>query len=142
MPQRNGGVEGFSETLAKEVSPFGIKVTIVEPGGFRTDFAGKSTSLREGRPEYDETVGKAARFQREYNGKQPGDPVRAAAVFIHIAAEQDPPLRIVLGSDAYSAVENNDLTKIALATKWKDLSFSTDFPEEKASTLLNQGGPS
>ena len=129
------GVEGFSETLAKEVAPFGIKVTIVEPGGFRTDFAGTSTSLREGRPEYDETVGKTVRFQREYNGKQPGDPVRAAAALIRLAAEKDPPLRIVLGSDAYGAAENNDLAKIALAMKWKDLSISTDFPKEKASTL-------
>jgi NAD(P)-dependent dehydrogenase (short-subunit alcohol dehydrogenase family) len=50
-------VEGFLETLAKEVAPFGVKVTIVEPGGFRTDFAGSSTELREGRPEYDATVG-------------------------------------------------------------------------------------
>ena len=123
------GVEGFSETLAKEVAPFGIKVTMVEPGGFRTDFAGTSTSLREGRPDYEETVGKTIRFQREYNGKQPGDPVRAAAVLMRLAAEQDPPLRIVLGSDAYSAAENNDLAKIALAVKWKDLSISTDFPK-------------
>lgn len=129
------GVEGFSETLAKEVAPFGIKVTIVEPGGFRTDFAGTSTSLQEGRPEYDETVGKTVRFQREYNGKQPGDPARAAAVLIRLAAEQDPPLRILLGSDAYSAAENNELAKMALATKWKALSISTDFPKEKASTL-------
>lgn len=126
------GVEGFSETLAKEVAPFGIKVTIVEPGGFRTDFAGTSTSLREGRPDYEETVGKTVRFQREYNGKQPGDPVRAAAVLLRLAAEQDPPLRIALGSDAYSAAENNDLAKIALAVKWKDLSISTDFPKGKA----------
>ena len=129
------GVEGFSETLAKEVAPFGIKVTIVEPGGFRTDFAGTSTSLQEGHPEYDETVGTTARFQRMYNGKQPGDPARAAGALMRLAAEQDPPLRIVLGSDAYSAAENNDLAKIALATKWKDLSTSTDFPTEKASTL-------
>lgn len=128
------GVEGFSETLAKEVAPLGIKVTIVEPGGFRTDFAGTSTSLGEGRPEYDETVGQTVRFQREYNGKQPGDPVRAAAVVIRLVAENDPPLRIVLGNDAYSAAENNELAKIALATKWKDLSISTDFPKEKAST--------
>src|ERR1700722_16802188 len=68
------GVEGFSETLAREVGPLGVKVTIVEPGGFRTDFAGSSTELREGRPEYDQTVGATARFQRDYNGKQPGDP--------------------------------------------------------------------
>ena len=126
------GVEGFSETLAKEVAPFGIKVTIVEPGGFRTDFAGTSTSLRAGGPDYEETVGKTVRFQRKYNGKQPGDPMRAAAVLIRLAAEQDPPLRIALGSDAYSAAENNDLAKIALAVKWKDLSISTDFPKGKA----------
>jgi NAD(P)-dependent dehydrogenase (short-subunit alcohol dehydrogenase family) len=69
-------VEGFSETLAKEAGPLGVKVTIVEPGGFRTDFAGASTELREGRPEYDATVGQTARFQRDYNGKQPGDPAR------------------------------------------------------------------
>src|ERR1700724_4290528 len=58
------GVEGFSEWLYKEVGPLGIKVTIVEPGGFRTDFAGSSTKLREGRPEYDATVGATVRFQR------------------------------------------------------------------------------
>lgn len=126
------GVEGFSETLAKEVAPFGVKVTIVEPGGFRTDFAGTSTSLKEGRPEYDETVGKTARFQREYNGKQPGDPARAAAALLYLVAAPDPPLRIVLGSDAYNAAEQNDLTKIALSRKWKELSISTDFPKEDA----------
>jgi NAD(P)-dependent dehydrogenase (short-subunit alcohol dehydrogenase family) len=63
------GVEGLSEALAKEVGPLGGKVTIAEPGGFRADFAGSSTELRKGRPEYDATVGKAARFQRDYNGK-------------------------------------------------------------------------
>src|ERR1700745_4469391 len=80
------GVEGFSETLAKEVAPLGVKVTIIEPGGFRTDFAGSSTELREGRPEYDSTVGKTARFQRDYDGKQPGDPTRAAAGLLKLAS--------------------------------------------------------
>ena len=122
------GVEGFSETLAKEVGPLGVKVTIVEPGGFRTDFAGASTELREGRPEYDATVGKTARFQRDFNGKQPGDPARAAAALLRIALAEEPPLRIVLGSDAYNSAEKNDLAKIELAKKWKDLSYSTDFP--------------
>src|SRR2546429_3078267 len=77
------GVEGFSEVLAKEVGPLGIKVTIIEPGGFRTDFAGSSTTIRESRPEYESTVGAVARFQRHYNGAQPGDPVKAAAVVMH-----------------------------------------------------------
>src|SRR4030081_1097854 len=70
------GVEGFSEVLAKEVGPLGVKVTIIEPGGFRTDFAGSSTTIRDSRPEYDSTVGTVARFQRDYNGVQPGDPVK------------------------------------------------------------------
>jgi NAD(P)-dependent dehydrogenase (short-subunit alcohol dehydrogenase family) len=121
------GVEGFSESLAKEVAPLGIKVTIVEPGGFRTDFAGASTDLRPGRPEYDTTVGAAARFQRDYNGKQPGDPKRAADVLLRLTSMQDPPLRILLGSDAYHAVEKNDLAKIESGRGWKELSLSTDF---------------
>ena len=123
------GVEGFSETLAKEVAPFGVKVTLVEPGGFRTDFAGASTSLQEGRPEYDETVGKTARFQRDFNGKQPGDPKRAAAALLQIASEVNPPFRLIIGSDAYNAIEKNDLAKIEAAKEWKFLSISTDFPK-------------
>ena len=65
------GVEGFSESLSKEVGPLGVKVTIVEPGGFRTDFAGSSTALREGRAEYQATVGATVRFQRDYDGPCP-----------------------------------------------------------------------
>ena len=120
------GVEGFSEVLSKEVGPFGVKVTIIEPGGFRTDFAGSSTAIREGRPEYDSTVGKTARFQRDYNGKQPGDPAKAAAAVLHIASLNDPPLRLLLGSDAVHFVEQNDLAKMDSDRKWKDLSVSTD----------------
>src|SRR5271154_5103766 len=120
------GVEGFSEVLLKEVGPLGIKVTIVEPGGFRTDFAGSSTAIREGRLEYDTTVGKAARFQREYNGKQPGDPAKAAAAVLHLVSLNDPPLRLLLGSDAVRFVEQNDLAKMESDRKWKELSVSTD----------------
>lgn len=78
------GVEGFSEVLAQEMALVGVKVTIIEPGGFRTDFAGSSTELREGRPEYDAVVGAAARFQRDYNGRQPGDPAKAAQVILKL----------------------------------------------------------
>ncbi len=120
------GVEGFSESLSKEVGPLGIKVTIVEPGGFRTDFAGSSTELREGRPEYDATVGATVRFQRNYDGRQPGDPVKAAAALLHIASLPEPPLRLLLGSDAYNAAEKHALQILASDRKWKDLSISTD----------------
>jgi NAD(P)-dependent dehydrogenase (short-subunit alcohol dehydrogenase family) len=121
------GVEGFSEVLAKEVGPLGIKVTIIEPGGFRTDFAGSSTTIRDGRPEYNSTVGAVARFQRKYNGAQPGDPVKAAAVIIHLASLDEPPLRLLLGSDAVHLAEQNDLARMEVDRKWRDLSVSTDF---------------
>jgi NAD(P)-dependent dehydrogenase (short-subunit alcohol dehydrogenase family) len=124
------GVEGFSEVLSREVAPLGIKVTIVEPGGFRTDFAGISTRLSEGRPEYDSTVGKTARFQRDYDGKQPGDPKKAAQAIIRLTREQDPPLRLLLGSDAYNGAEKNDLARLEEARRWKKLSVSTDFESE------------
>jgi NAD(P)-dependent dehydrogenase (short-subunit alcohol dehydrogenase family) len=123
------GVEGFSEVLSKEVGPLGVKVTIIEPGGFRTDFAGSSTAIREGRPEYDATVGKTARFQRDYDGKQPGDPAKAAAAVLHIASLKDPPLRLLLGSDAFRFVKQNDLAKMESDRKWKDLSISTDIEQ-------------
>jgi NAD(P)-dependent dehydrogenase (short-subunit alcohol dehydrogenase family) len=121
------GVEGFSEVLAKEVGPLGVKVTIIEPGGFRTDFAGSSTTIREGRPEYDTTVGETARFQRDFNGRQPGDPIKAAAAVLHIASLAEPPLRLILGSDAFRAIEKNDIAKLESDRKWRDLSLSSDF---------------
>jgi NAD(P)-dependent dehydrogenase (short-subunit alcohol dehydrogenase family) len=126
------GVEGFSEVLAKETASLGIKVTIVEPGGFRTDFAGSSTTINEGRPEYDSTVGAAARFQRKYNGSQPGDPAKAATVIIQLAALDEPPLRLLLGSDAVRIVEESDLARLEADKKWRDLSVSTDFGPRSA----------
>jgi NAD(P)-dependent dehydrogenase (short-subunit alcohol dehydrogenase family) len=120
------GVEGFSESLSKEVAPLGIKVTIVEPGGFRTDFAGSSTELREGRPEYDATVGATVRFQRDYDGKQPGDPIKAAEALLYIASLSEPPLRLLLGSDAYNAAEKHTMQLSAADREWRDLSNSTD----------------
>jgi NAD(P)-dependent dehydrogenase (short-subunit alcohol dehydrogenase family) len=120
------GVEGFSEVLSKETGPLGVKVTVVEPGGFRTDFAGSSTTLSEGRPEYAGTVGAMARYQREYNGRQPGDPAKAAAAVVYIAGLDEPPLRLLLGSDAVINVEKADAARIEADRKWRDISVSTD----------------
>ena len=116
--------------LSREVRPLGIKVTIVEPGGFRTDFAGSSTELSEGHPEYDSTVGRTARFQRDYNGKQPGDPRKAGQAILRLTQEPKPPLRLLLGSDAYNGAEKNDLARLEEARTWKELSLSTDFESE------------
>ena len=120
------GVEGFSEVLAKEVGPLGIKVTIMEPGGFRTDFAAPSTIQTRVRPEYDSTVGAAARFQTEYNGKQPGDPRRAAEVVLKVVGMKEPPLRLLLGTDALKIAEQADLARIESGRRWRELSSSTD----------------
>lgn len=124
------GVEGFSEVLAQEMALIGVKVTVIEPGGFRTDFAGSSTFLKNGRSEYDEVVGAAARMQRAYNGRQPGDPARAAKVILKVAATDRPPLRLPLGSDAIEAIEQADRTKLEELRRWRELSLSTDFPQE------------
>ncbi|RCW87896.1 oxidoreductase [Phyllobacterium bourgognense] len=122
------GVEGFSEVLAREMELIGVKVTIIEPGGFRTDFAGSSTQLSEGRPEYEAVVGRAASMQRELNGRQPGDPARAAQVILEVAAMGKPPLRLPLGSDALAAIEQADRAKLEELEHWRALSVSTDYP--------------
>jgi hypothetical protein len=67
------------------------------------------------------------RFQRDYDGKQPGDPAKAAAALLHIASPSDPPLRLLLGSDSCNAAEQAALQKLELDRKWKDLSISTDY---------------
>jgi NAD(P)-dependent dehydrogenase (short-subunit alcohol dehydrogenase family) len=121
------GVEGFSEVLAKEVNPLGIRVTIIEPGGFRTDFAGASTVLSPGQSAYDGTVGQAARFQDEYDGRQPGDPAKAAQLVLRVAALDEPPLRLLLGSDAVRIVAASDLARADADERWRHLSVSSDF---------------
>jgi hypothetical protein len=80
-----------------------------------------------GRPEYDSTVGAVARFHREYSGHQPGDPNKAAAAILHVAGLAEPPLRLLLGSDAVRLAEQADLARMQADRMWRDLSVSTDF---------------
>ncbi len=123
-------VEGLSESLALEVGPLGIKVTIVEPGPFRTDWAGRS--LLESKtviPDYDKTAGERRRQSKERSGKQQGDPVRGAEAIIKAVTSENPPLHLLLGKPAIGLAEK----KIALLQKdfadWKDLTLSADYPE-------------
>ena len=123
------GIEGFSEVLAKEVGPLGIKVTIIEPGGFRTDFAGSSQTISADNPAYASTVGVVAQFQRAYDGAQPGDPKKAAAAVLNIACLDEPPMRLLLGRDAVRAAAEAERTRAEADRKWRSLSESTDFDD-------------
>jgi hypothetical protein len=76
---------------------------------------------------YDSTVGAAVRFQRSYNGRQPGDPAKAAALLLYVASLSELPLGLLLGSDSYATAEKSALDKGELDRHWKDLSLSTDY---------------
>ena len=98
-------VEGLSEALSKEVAPFGIKVLIVEPGPFRTDWAGRSLKTPKHPVDaYAETAIARRNQVQGYSGSQPGDPVRAAEAIIATVEQPNPPLRLPLGNFAYDAM--------------------------------------
>ena len=122
------GVEGFSEVLNAEVRPLGIKVTIVEPGAFRTDWSGSSMSFHPVSPDYEQTVGQMNRFRHETAGTWPGDPARAARILIGIVNQPDPPLRLLLGNGAVDSAERSSIARAAEAAAWADVSRSADFP--------------
>jgi NAD(P)-dependent dehydrogenase (short-subunit alcohol dehydrogenase family) len=121
------GVEGFSEVLHNEVAPLGIKVTIVEPGAFRTEWGGTSMRLAEVHPDYAATVGRVHEYRRQVDGLQPGDPARAARALLDVVADEDPPLRLLLGSDALQLAEQSSRSRAREAAVWAGVSLSTDF---------------
>jgi NAD(P)-dependent dehydrogenase (short-subunit alcohol dehydrogenase family) len=120
-------VEGFSEALAREVVPLGIKVTVIEPGAFRTDF--NVSSLRETPPsaDYQPTVGPVIGFLHQVAGHEPGDPGKAAQAIIAVVNEEHPPLRLLLGRDAVQLARQIDQADLAEIDRWEQLSTSTDF---------------
>ena len=125
-------VEGLSESLAQEVEPLGIKVLIVEPGPFRTDWAGRSTSRTPVEiSDYESTVGKRMAASQNGSGKQQGDPVRGCEAIIKAVEAENTPLRLLLGEPAYHmAIEKIDLLK-ANFEAWKEVTLGADFPESE-----------
>jgi NAD(P)-dependent dehydrogenase (short-subunit alcohol dehydrogenase family) len=121
-------VEGFSESLASEVAPFGIKVIIVEPGAFRTEWQGSSMVRHPVGPDYEATVGKINQFRADSQGTQQGDPDRAGVAIVRVVAHDDPPRRLPLGSDALAAALTAGAARNAEAEKWADVSRSTNYP--------------
>jgi NAD(P)-dependent dehydrogenase (short-subunit alcohol dehydrogenase family) len=122
------GVEGFSEVLNNEVKPFGVKVTIVEPGGFRTDWGGSSMQTSPVGPDYEPTVGEMNRYRESTVATWRGDPVRAAKIIFDIAGLDEPPLRLLLGGGAVESAAASSASRAAEAERWADVSRSADFP--------------
>lgn len=123
------GLSGFSEALAKEVAPLGIRVTSIEPGGFRTDWSGNSMSYAPHVDGYEATVGQRIKFFTGGNFVPVGDPVKAARVMIDLADHPNPPIHLVLGSEAISILKHEDTQRHAEMENWLPVSLSTDHDE-------------
>jgi NAD(P)-dependent dehydrogenase (short-subunit alcohol dehydrogenase family) len=126
-------VGGFSEVLAKEVEPLGIKVTILEPGGMQTDWAGSSMHVAPISEPYQATVGAMASMHGG-NGSTPalGDPAKVAQVVLAVANMDQPPLRLILGSEAYAYATAAARALAEADAAWHDLTVSTDRDDASA----------
>ncbi|OYV32555.1 MAG: short-chain dehydrogenase/reductase [Rhodospirillales bacterium 20-64-7] len=123
-------VEGLTEALAKEVAPLGIKVTAVEPGPFRTDWAGRS--LKQTQNPIDAYAGTAGARRAQiagYSGQQPGDPVRAAEAIIALVEAAEPPGHLILGKPGLSAVRQKLETLQREIADWESTTTGADYPE-------------
>ncbi|MDV2990688.1 MAG: 3-phenylpropionate-dihydrodiol/cinnamic acid-dihydrodiol dehydrogenase [Chroococcidiopsis sp. SAG 2025] len=121
-------LEALSEALVKEVESLGIKVIIVEPGAFRTDFNGRSLVLADTQiTDYEPVVGGFRQWLQDMDGKQPGDPVKAAEAMIQAVNSDNPPLRLALGADAVGAIETKLESVKAEMEAWKDVAVNTAY---------------
>jgi NADP-dependent 3-hydroxy acid dehydrogenase YdfG len=123
-------VEGLSEALWQEVEPLGIKVMLVEPSGFRTDWAGRSADeSKKEISDYAATAGKLRKMLHDISGKQPGDPVRAVRAIIKAVESAEPPHRLLLGNDAFESATAKLKTLNTEFLKWESVSRGADFPK-------------
>ncbi|RAK56805.1 oxidoreductase [Phenylobacterium deserti] len=131
-------VEGFSESIAKEVAPFGIRVTVVEPGFFRTDFL-DSSSLQLGARQIADYAELSARMKAFWEGRnhaQAGDPAKLAKVLVQLADKANPPLRFAAGTDALAMIEGKIMSLKAELDRFRDLSASTDSDDAVRTTAV------
>ncbi len=125
-------VNGFSEALQKEVSALGIKVLLVQPSGFRTDWAGRSANdATQKISDYAETAGKNQETIRGYSGNQPGDPVRGVRAMIEAVEAENPPFNLLLGKAALRGARSKLTSLQADFDAWADVTEGADFPESE-----------
>jgi NAD(P)-dependent dehydrogenase (short-subunit alcohol dehydrogenase family) len=120
-------LEALSEAVAAEVAPFGVRVLIVEPGSFRTDLLGRSLRAAGPMEEYASTVGATRAYIEDQDGRQPGDPAKAAEAIIDALEAEEPPLRLVLGADAVEAIRAKDDALRAELARWERVARATAF---------------
>ncbi|BAY43720.1 short-chain dehydrogenase/oxidoreductase [Scytonema sp. HK-05] len=121
-------LEGISEALAQEVAPLGIKVIIVEPGAFRTDFSGRSLVVSDTQiADYEPVIGQYRQWVQDIDGQQPGDPKKAASAIIQSVNSDNPPLRLALGADAVNAIDAKLKSVKAELDAWKQVAVDTAF---------------
>lgn len=124
-------VEGWSDSLLAEVAPLGIGVTCVEPGPFRTDWAGRSLRQTPSAiPEYADTAQARMEGTKSYSGSQEGDPVRAGEAIIAAVQQEIPPRHLVLGRFGYDAVTSKLSERLAAIEAAREVSLSADFPDK------------
>jgi NAD(P)-dependent dehydrogenase (short-subunit alcohol dehydrogenase family) len=124
-------VGGFSEVLAQEGAPFGVKVVSVEPGGMSTDWGEiAGAHVPELLADYQPTVGALTQMLAAYAGHEASDPAKVAQVILRLAEHDDPPRHLLLGSDALQYFGEADAARIRAAETWRPVSLSTDFAAE------------
>lgn len=123
-------LEGMSEALALELQPLNIRLTLVEPGPFRTDWAGTSSvSAKNKIEDYEQSSGARLRLLQSTSGKQPGDPAKAAKAILLAVNSENPPLRLILGKVALDAVRDKFRTVEEEFSKWEAVSLNTSFED-------------
>ena len=122
-------VDGFSRVLAVETAPFGIRVMVVEPSGFATDWAGSSMTVHEIPAGYDGTIGEMDRRMRRNPAGPAGDPERAAEIIVNTVKRDNPPTHLLLGVNAVEMALRYSRRQLAEATAWEDVSRSADYAE-------------
>jgi NAD(P)-dependent dehydrogenase (short-subunit alcohol dehydrogenase family) len=117
-------IGGFSTSLSQEVGPFGIKVTVIEPGGIRTDWAGSSMNIPDMSEPYKPIIGPFAEMHRAHSGKEVSLPSKIAGIIVKLAGDKDAPLRLLCGPDAVQYAEKAAEALAASDKKWRDVSCS------------------